>query len=111
MKRAFLFFSVAVGSFASSVASAGAITLETAMARTLEKNPAILEAKLELEQAVGRRLVLHAVTWPDARVQIPGVSVEGAELRCHRFDDMRMTVSDAGHVVVGVQILAPVGIV
>jgi len=47
------------------------ITLEAALARTLEKNPAIQQAKLELEAASGRRLVLRATGLPDAIVNTP----------------------------------------
>ena len=49
--------------------AANAISLDAALARALEKNPAILEAKLALEQAAGRRLVLRANGLPDARIQ------------------------------------------
>ncbi len=43
-----------------------AITLETAFQRTLENNPTIQEAKVRLEQAAGRRVVLRAIAYPDA---------------------------------------------
>ena len=46
-----------------------AITLDAALAKTLEKNPAIVEAKLVLEQAAGRRLVLRSNGLPDVRMQ------------------------------------------
>ncbi|MEY2564321.1 MAG: hypothetical protein QOH88_2514 [Verrucomicrobiota bacterium] len=46
-----------------------AISLDAALARTLEKNPAIIEARLALEQAAGRRLVLRATGLPDIRIQ------------------------------------------
>jgi outer membrane protein TolC len=48
---------------------APAISLDAALARTLEKNPAIVEARLALEQAAGRRLVLRATGLPDIRIQ------------------------------------------
>jgi len=48
---------------------APAISLDAALARTLEKNPAIIEARLALEQAAGRRLVLRATGLPDIRIQ------------------------------------------
>ncbi|PZR74903.1 MAG: hypothetical protein DLM73_06730 [Chthoniobacterales bacterium] len=48
---------------------ANAITLEAALARTLEKNPAIVQARIALEQAAGRRLVLRASGLPDVRIQ------------------------------------------
>ena len=52
--------------------SAYAITLDAALARTLEKNPAIIQAKSQLEQASGRRLVLRSLALPDANLQVPG---------------------------------------
>ena len=57
---------------------AGAITLDAALARTLEKNPAILQAKTRLEQAAGRRVLLRATSLPDARIAIFG-GVQGGE--------------------------------
>jgi outer membrane protein TolC len=46
-----------------------AITLDAALARTLEKNPQIIQARLALEQAAGRRLVLRSTALPDFRIQ------------------------------------------
>jgi len=46
------------------------ISLDAALAKTLEKNPAIVAAKLALEQAAGRRLVLRSTGLPDVRMQI-----------------------------------------
>jgi outer membrane protein TolC len=48
-----------------------AITLETVLQRTLEKNPAIQEAKSGLEQAAGQRLVFRSVAWPRAELGVP----------------------------------------
>ncbi|MDP9004093.1 MAG: TolC family protein [Verrucomicrobiota bacterium] len=48
---------------------APAISLDAALARTLEKNPAIIEARLAFEQAAGRRLVLRSTGLPDIRIQ------------------------------------------
>jgi outer membrane protein TolC len=48
---------------------ANAISLDAALAKTLEKNPAIMEAKMAVEQAAGRRLVLRSNGLPDARIQ------------------------------------------
>lgn len=48
-----------------------AIPLETVLQRTLEKNPAIQEAKSGLEQAAGQRLVFRSVVWPRADVGVP----------------------------------------
>ena len=52
-----------------SGASANAISLDAALAKTLEKNSAIVEAKMALEQAAGRRLVLRSIGLPNARLQ------------------------------------------
>ncbi|MEY2481340.1 MAG: hypothetical protein QOI04_2267 [Verrucomicrobiota bacterium] len=52
-----------------------AITLEDALATTLEKNPAIQQAHSALEQAAGRRLILRAIALPRARIG----SAAGAE--------------------------------
>ena len=54
---------------AISTVPAGAISLDAALAKTLEKNPAILQAKIAVEQAAGRRLVLRSTGLPDARLQ------------------------------------------
>src|SRR6266545_3028692 len=48
-----------------------AVTLETVLQTTLEKNPAIQEAKSGLEQAAGQRLVFRSVVWPRAEVGVP----------------------------------------
>jgi outer membrane protein TolC len=48
-----------------------AITLETVLQRTLEKNPAIQEAKSGLEQAAGQRLVFRSVAWSDVELGVP----------------------------------------
>jgi outer membrane protein TolC len=53
----------------SGAASANAISLDAALAKTLEKNSAIVEAKMALEQAAGRRLVLRSIGLPNARLQ------------------------------------------
>jgi outer membrane protein TolC len=52
-----------------SAMSASAISLDAALATTLEKNPAIVEAKIALELAAGRRLVLRSIGLPDLRIQ------------------------------------------
>ena len=55
---------------------ADAITLETVLQTTLEKNPAIQEAKSGLEQAAGQRLVFRSIVWPHAELGVPaGVQV------------------------------------
>lgn len=51
------------------VAGAHAITLDAALSRTLEKNPEIVQARIALEQAAGRRLIFRSTAWPDLRMQ------------------------------------------
>jgi outer membrane protein len=48
-----------------------AVTLERVLQVTLEKNPAIREAKSGLEQASGQRLVFRSVAWPDVELGVP----------------------------------------
>jgi len=73
MKQRFLLLgsqsvAVAIACFASPVR---AITLDTVLRTTLEKNPAIQEAKSGLEQAGGQRLVFRSVAWPDVELGVP----------------------------------------
>src|SRR5205085_11516875 len=67
MKRIALAITTAIAFVAPN---AHALTLDEALARRLEKNPTILDAKLALEQAAGRRLVLRSHGLPDTRIQI-----------------------------------------
>jgi outer membrane protein TolC len=48
-----------------------AITLEGVLQTALDKNPAILQAKANVEQAAGRRLVFRSIVWPSARLNAP----------------------------------------
>src|SRR5207244_1724821 len=48
-----------------------AITLETVLQTSLERNPDIQAAKSGLEQAAGKRLVFRSVAWPDAELGVP----------------------------------------
>ena len=48
-----------------------AVTLETILQTALERNPAIQEAKSDLERAAGQRLVFRSVAWPDAELGVP----------------------------------------
>ena len=72
MKQRFLFqgWSVVVV-IACFVSPASAITLETVLQTTLERNPDIQEAKSGLEQAAGQRLVFRSVVWPSVELGIP----------------------------------------
>src|SRR4030095_8002663 len=56
---------------ASFVYPTSAITLQEVLRTTLERNPAILEAKAGLEQAAGQRLVFRSIVWPDFDVHLP----------------------------------------
>ncbi len=58
--------------FLFGVATSHAITLEETLQTTLDKNPEIQRAKLNLEQAAGQRLVLRSVMWPTAQLNVPG---------------------------------------
>jgi outer membrane protein TolC len=60
---------IAAALFALYATDLEAITLDAALAKTLEKNAAIAEAKIALEQAAGRRLVLRSNGLPRARIQ------------------------------------------
>lgn len=53
----------------SGAVNASALTLDAAIATTLEKNPEIVQARMALEQAAGRRLVLRANSLPDFKIQ------------------------------------------
>src|SRR6266436_8422681 len=50
---------------------ASAVTLETVLQTTLEKNSAIQEAKSGLEQATGQRLVFRSIVWPRVELGVP----------------------------------------
>jgi outer membrane protein TolC len=51
------------------VTKTNALTLDAAIATTLEKNPEIVQARMALEQAAGRRLVLRSNALPDFKIQ------------------------------------------
>jgi outer membrane protein TolC len=53
----------------AGIANTKAISLDAALAKTLEKNPFILEAKTAVEQAAGQRLVLRSIGLPNVRTQ------------------------------------------
>ena len=48
-----------------------AITLEGVLQTTLEKNPAIQEAKAGLERAAGQRLAFRSIVWPHLELGVP----------------------------------------
>ena len=53
----------------SCAANLHAISLDTALSTTLEKNPEIVQARLALEQAAGRRLVFRSTAFPEIKIQ------------------------------------------
>jgi outer membrane protein TolC len=61
-----------------STFTSNAITLDGVLNSTLEKNPAIQQAKANLEQAAGRRLVLRSIVWPNFKVNVPA-GVQGGQ--------------------------------
>ncbi len=73
-----LLFATANPSFGGSISAAPAMTLDAVLNTTLEKNPAIQQAKSNLEQAAGRRLVLRSIVWPNVRVNVPA-GVQGGD--------------------------------
>jgi outer membrane protein TolC len=68
-QRIFARWQLAAALLISSVVNTHAISLDAALAKTLEKNPAIVQAKMALEQAAGRRLVLRSIGLPNVRLQ------------------------------------------
>jgi outer membrane protein TolC len=63
-----IFVLILIASFAYPTS---AVTLREVLRSTLERNPAILEAKAGLEQAAGQRLVFRSIVWPDFEVDVP----------------------------------------
>ena len=62
-----------------SILSTGrAVTLDEVMKTTLDSNPDIQRAKLNLEQAAGRRLVFRSAVWPSVRMNVPA-GVQGGD--------------------------------
>jgi outer membrane protein TolC len=55
----------------SMLYGACAATLEDALRTTLEKNPAIQEAKAGLERAAGQRLIFRSTVWPHVELGVP----------------------------------------
>src|SRR4051794_24133095 len=49
-------------------ASINALTLNEVMHQTVEHNPEIQQARLRLEQATGKKLVLRSVAYPDVGI-------------------------------------------
>ena len=59
---------IAIISFtiACTCASVNALTLDAVMQQTMDRNPEIQQARLNLEQATGKRLVIRSIAYPDA---------------------------------------------
>lgn len=55
-----------------------ALTLDAAMQRTIEDNPEIQAARIELERAAGQRLIFRSVALPDATIGAP-IGIEGGD--------------------------------
>src|SRR6266852_4325204 len=72
MKSIRLAFALGGASFLSILSGAQGVTLEKLLQTTLDKNPAIAQAKARLEEAAGERLILRSIMWPDAKVLVPG---------------------------------------
>lgn len=49
-----------------------ALTLDVALQRTVEDNPQIQQARIELERAAGQRLIFRSVALPDAHIGVAG---------------------------------------
>jgi len=64
----YIFISILIASFAHPTSAA---TLREVLRTTLDKNPAILEAKAGLERAAGQRLVFRSIVLPDFEVGVP----------------------------------------
>ena len=63
-----VFLLVLIACFAHT---SNAVTLQEVLRTTLEKNPAIQEAKAGLEQASGQRLGFCSIVWPHADLGVP----------------------------------------
>jgi len=72
MKSIRFAFALGGASLLSILSGAQGVTLEKLLQTTLEKNPAIAQAKASLEEAAGQRLILRSIMWPDAKVGVPG---------------------------------------
>src|ERR1700740_1707079 len=47
------------------------ISLDAILDEMVEKNPAIQQAKISLEEATGHRLVFRSIVWPSVTAQVP----------------------------------------
>src|SRR5438067_13393269 len=71
-------FAIAICLLSIFPVARGGVTLDKVLDTTLEKNPAIQQAKSNLEQAAGRRLVLRSIIWPNVKANVPA-GVQGGD--------------------------------
>jgi len=71
MKSRRFTIALVIAFFFSFGRGAQAITLDTVLDGTLERNPAIQQAKANLEETAGQRLVLRSIMWPSVRAGVP----------------------------------------
>ena len=71
-------FSAAIILWLSIFSTAPALTLDEVLNTTLQKNPEIQRAKLNLEQAAGHRLVFRSIIWPSVKMNVPA-GVQGGD--------------------------------
>ena len=71
-------FAIAICLLSIFPVARGGVTLDKVLNTTLEENPAIRQAKANLEQAAGRRLVLRSIIWPNLKLNLPG-GVQGGD--------------------------------
>jgi outer membrane protein TolC len=77
-------FALAVAMASLSLNAATGLTLDVLMQRTIDTNPEIQRARIDLERAAGQRLIFHSVALPDASIGVVG-GIEGG----HRSGEKR----------------------
>ena len=70
------------------------LTLDEALARALEKNPRIQQAKTAVEQAAGQRLVFGSVALPVASISAPA-GVQGGNRAGQAAESSRLPLPKA----------------
>jgi outer membrane protein TolC len=56
----------------TAISSGNGLTLDVALRRTIDDNPEIQQARIELERAAGARLIFRSVALPDAYIGVAG---------------------------------------
>jgi outer membrane protein len=64
-------FVISIALWLSLQSGVRAVPLDAILDTTLDKNPAIQQAKANLEQAAGQRLVLRSIVWPGLKINVP----------------------------------------